>query len=200
MFEQNCGSTITESNSSSEPATSHLNPRQIQLDQEVLDHISCLGELLQKPEGILVNYHSNNKISMISTSSSVQASNCINTSQIQQFPGYCQYNLDSASQIFYETSANPALMYARHMDNYIKQENRPAASVENDNSLVFSASSSPDRGHYKSDWMNTFNMEINNMGAYEFSTELNDLLSYTSDSQVQQIEPCNYACGSISLY
>ena len=183
MFEQNFGSTIIESNSSSELATSHLNPRKIQLDQEVLENGSCLGELFQRPEGILVDYHSNNNMTMINTSSLLQASNCISTSQIQL--GNHHYNLDTASQIFYETSGTPTPIYVMHMDNYIKQENRPVASVENDNSLIFSASSSPERGHYKSVWMNTFNMEINNLGAYEFSMELNDLLLYTNGSEVQ---------------
>jgi hypothetical protein len=200
MFEQNYGSTIIEFNSRSEAAPSQLDPPQIQLDQEVLDHSSCLGELLQRPEGILVDYHSNNNMNMNSTSSPIHASNCINTSQIQQSAVHRQYSTDAASQIFYETSATPVLMYGSHMDNYIKLEQPSAALMENDNSLFFSASTSPEEGNYKSDWMNTFNVENNNMGAYEFSMELNDLLLYDSGSQVQQKEHCNYASGSISLY
>jgi len=200
MLEQNCGSTIAESNSSSEPATSQLNPQQIQLEQDALNHSSCLGELLQRPEGILVDYRSNNSMTMISTRSSIKASNCVNASQIQQSAAHHQYNTDSANQILYETPATPVLMYARHMENYTKPENPSGALVESDNSLFFPPSSSPEWGNYESESMSTFNLEKNNLGDYGFSTDLSDLLLYSNGSQVQQKEPCNYSCGSISLY
>lgn len=198
LFEQNCGPTITESSSSSEPATYQLNPQQV-LDQEVSDRNSCLRKLLQRLEGTMVDHRSNNCLPMIGTNSQIQPLiNCINPSEIQHSTALIQYNSDAASQISYEASPSP-FMYARHMENHIKLENPSAALIQHDNSLVFSASSSPEEGNYESAWMNTFNAENNNLGPYGFPTELNDLLLYNNDpSLVQQKEACNYASGSIN--
>jgi hypothetical protein len=197
LFEQNCGPTITESSSSSEPATFQLNPQQV-LDQEVSDRNSCLRKLLQRFEGTMVDHRSNNCMTMMGTNSQIQASNCINASEIQHSTAHIQYNSDAASQISYETSASP-FMYARHMENHIKLENPSAALIQNDNSLVFSASSSPEEGNYEPAWMNTtFNAENNNLGGYGFPTELNDILLYNNDSVEQQREACNYASASVN--
>ena len=89
-------------------------------------------------------------------------------------------------------------MYARHVENQIELENPSSALIQNDNSMVFSASSSPEEANYDSAWMNTFNAENNSLGGYGFPAELNDLLLYNNDSVVQQREACNYACGSIN--
>jgi hypothetical protein len=186
LFEQNCGSTITESSSSSEPVAFQLNPQQVQLDQEVSDHDSCLRKLLQRLEGSPVDHHSNNNMTMISTRSP------INASQIQYFNAHNQYNSEAASQISYETSVTPVLVYARHMEHHIKLENPSSALVQNDNSVDFSASSSPEGGNYDSVWMNN---DWSDCGI--FSKELNDLLLYNDDALVQQREACNHACGSI---
>jgi myb proto-oncogene protein len=200
MFEQNCGLTITEPSSSSEPATFWLNPQQVQLDQEVFDHNSGLRKLCQRTEGVLVDHRSNNCMTTISTGSPIQASNCTNPSEIPHSIAHNRYTSDAASlQIYYETAASPVLMYERNMDNHIRQGNPSAASAQNDNSLVFSASSSPEGENYESAWMNIFSAENNNLGAYGFSTELNDLLLYNTDSLLQQREAYNSACGSISI-
>jgi hypothetical protein len=47
-------------------------------------------------------------------------------------------------------------------------------------------SPSPEGKNYEAAWMNTFNVKNNNMGAYGFSTKLNDLLFYNNDSLIQQ--------------
>lgn len=200
MLEQNCGSTITEFNSSSEPAISSLNPHEIHLEKDVLENNSSLEELLQRSEGILVDYHSNNNMDIISNRSSIQASNCTDASQIQQCDVQHHYNTDAASQILYETPATPVLMYASMMENYRNQENPSGALVENDNSLFLPPCRSPEWGTYESESMSTFNLEKNNLGDYGFSMDLSDLLLSTNISQVQPKEPCNYACESISLY
>eukprot|EP00253_Pinus_taeda_P001229 PITA_01229 len=184
LFEQNCGSTITESSSSSEPAKFQLNPEQLQTGQEVSDHDSCLSKLLQRLVGNPVDHHSNNSMAMMSSSSLIRSSNCINASQIQYFNSHYQYNLEAASQISYETSATPLLMYARHMEQHLKLENPSAPLVQSDNSLDFFA------GNYDSAWMNN---HWSDSGI--FSKELNDLLLYNNEALVQQRGACNHACG-----
>lgn len=198
MLEQSCGSTITESNSSAEPATSQLNPHEIHLEQDLLEDNSCFGELLvQRDEGILVDYHSNNNMA---NRSSIQASNCIDASDIQQSAVHHQYNTEATSQILYETPATPVLMYASMMENYRNQENPSGALAENDNSLCLPPCCWSGWGNYESEPMNTFNLEKNSLADNGFSMDLSDLLLYNNISQVQQNEPFNYACGSISLY
>jgi hypothetical protein len=160
LFEQNCGLRITESSSSSEPATFQLNHQQFQLDQGFSDHNSCVRKLLQRVEGTVVDQHSNEGMSMI-TSSPVDASNSINASKMPHSTAHSQYK---SSQIFHETSASPVLMYERQMENHIKLNKPSAPLVHHDNSHAVSESS----------WMNTFDAE-KNLGAYRFSTELNDL-------------------------
>jgi len=199
LFEQNCGATITESSSSSGPATFQLNGQQVQLDQELADHNSSLRKLLQRLEGTVVDHHNSSNMTMINTSSPIQASDCINTSEIMHSIAYNQYNSDAVSQISYETAASSVLMFGGHMENHTKLENPSAAFTQNDNLLFFPSSTSPEGGNYESAWMNTFSAE-NNLGASGFSTGLNDLILYNNISPVQQRDACNYDCGSISIY
>jgi hypothetical protein len=159
LIERNCGSRITEPSLSSESVSFQLNPQQVQLDQELSDHNSFLRTLLQRLEGTVVDHHSNNSMSMISTSSPIQASNCTNPSQAPHSTAHNQYN---SSQISHETSASLVVKSARHAGNHIKLENP-------------SACSSPEGGSYESTWMNTFDTGSNNMRGYGFWTELNDL-------------------------
>ena len=136
----------------------------------------------------------------ISTSSSIQASNCIDALQIPHSIAHDQYNSDAASlQIYYETAASPVLLYDSHMDNHTRLGNPSAASAQNDNPLVFSASTSPEGENYESAWMKNFSAADNNLGTYGFSTELNDLFLYNTDSLIQHREAGDSPRGSISI-
>jgi len=195
LLEQNCGSTIAESSSSSEPDTFQLNRQQV-IDQEVSDRNSCLRKLLQGFEGTPVDNRSN-CMTMISTSPPTSASSCMNASEMMQSIAHNQYNSDASC---HERAASPLLMDARHMENHTKIENSSAAFAQHDNLLFFSPSSSTEEENYESAWMNTFSAENNNSGASGFSTELNDLLAHNYMSPGQRREACNYACDSISIY
>lgn len=200
IFEQNCGLTITESSSSSEPATFWLNPQQVQLNQEVFDHNSCLRKLSQRHDEIPVDHRSNNCVSTINTGSPKQSSNCINPSQILHSIAHNQYTSDAANlQIYNGMAASAALVCDRQMNNHIRLGNPSAVLTKSDNSLAFSASSSSEVENYESAWMNPFSAESNNLGAYGFSTELNDLLLYSTESLIQQREAYNTSCGSVSI-
>lgn len=193
--------TITEPSSSSGPATFQLNCQHVQLDQELGDHNSCLTKLLQGLEGTVVDHHNPSNITMMSTSSSMQASDCINSSELMHSIAYHQYNSDAASHASYETAASSVFISGGHiLENQRKLENPSAAFAQNENSLFFPASRSPHGGDYESAWMDTFSVENNVLGASGFSTGLNDLLLYNNISTVQQREACNYDCGSIRIY
>ena len=155
------GSRVTESRSSSEPATFLMNSQQVQLNQVFSSHHNpFIRTLLQRQEGTVLDHHSKSKMTMISSSSPVEASNFTSVPNIPHSIAYNQYN---SSQISYETPSS--------------------ISVYNDNSLVFP----------ESNWVNTFNAE-NNLEAYGFSKELNDLY-YTTGGR-----SWNYSCGSIDMY
>ncbi|GLJ43295.1 hypothetical protein SUGI_0899050 [Cryptomeria japonica] len=192
LFEQNTCTqvaTMADTSPSTLQDTFHLNHQQ-GFDQNMLisEHDCSLKKLIESLESSLIDHR--NDITM-------------NTSQMQLPNSNSNNNIDSSLETMAldldEIEAALPLEYGRFRENHENSESPTVLDAGelpyNDDSLVFSAKSSiishgsPHR-NYQSDWIETFNAEINNkmnLGAYIASMDWNDLFNCTNNYESYRI-------------